>query len=369
MKPPKLFRKRQPPVGARPGTLVVPVTAPPPRIRAIQYNLESVEEKPIETPDELRPLLANHGVTWVDVQGLGDEKILRELGEIFDIHPLGLEAIVNTPQRCKTETYESHELYIARMIQIVDDERLDIEQVSLLVGKSYIVTFQERYGDVLDPVRRRIRQGKGAIRQEGSDYLAYAIIDALLDAYYPVLEHYNEHLEDLESETISNPTVRTLEQINHNRRNFLRLRRGILPQRDALNSLIRGDSPFVGSSAQVYLRDCYNNCVQVADTLENFREIAGGMLSNYLSSVSNRTNDVMKVLTIMASIFIPLTFLAGIYGMNFEYMPETKYHWAYPILLIVMIIVAVAMLWIFHRSGWLGGGRPHDHDPPGKSER
>jgi magnesium transporter len=360
-RPPKLRRKQHPPVGARPGTLVVGAEAPPPRIRVIHFTADAVEERSIAQPGELWQWIDRDGVTWIDVQGLGDEDVLRELGEIFRIHPLALEDVVNAPQRPKTETFSEHEFYVSRMVRQLDSGQTDIEQISLFVGGNYVLLFQERYGDVLDVVRDRIRQGKGPMRTSGPDYLAYAVIDAALDGYFPVMEQLGEQLESLEDEAMTAASDETLQKINVVRRELMRLRRGVWPQRDALNSLMRAESPFVSEQIVVYLRDCYDHVVQLGDMLEHYREMASGLLNTYLSSVSNRTNEVMKVLTIMASIFIPLTFCAGIYGMNFEFMPELHYRWAYPALLGLMVLVAAALLVYFRHLGWLG--RPGGSNP------
>jgi magnesium transporter len=357
-RPPRLRKKQHPPVGARPGTLVVDAAAPPPRLRVIHFTAEGVDEADIAKPAELRDWMQRDGVTWIDVQGLGDEHVLRELGELFQIHPLALEGVVNAPQRPKSETFERHEFYITRMVRRRDAGPADVEQVSLFIGCNYVLLFQERYGDVLDVVRERIRQGKGPIRTAGADYLAYAIIDATIDGYFPVMEHVGDQLEALEIEAMTAATHETLQKINVIKRELMRLRRGLWPQRDALNGLVRDNSPFVTDQVVVYLRDCYDHVVQLGDMLEHYREMAGGLLNTYLSSVSNRTNEVMKVLTIMASIFIPLTFLAGIYGMNFQFMPELALPWAYPALLLVMALVTAAMVLYFRHLGWVG--RPPD---------
>lgn len=362
----KLFTKKHTEVGARPGTLVIDDAADQPKIRIIRYTPAEVSECEVQAVDEIRAELNKEGVVWVDVQGLGEEKLIRAIGELFSIHMLALEDVVNVPQRPKTESFESHQLYISRMVRI--DERYDLqcEQVSIFFGKHFVLTFQERHGDVLDPVRRRIRSKKGPMRTSGADYLAYAIIDTIIDGYYPVLEQYGEYLEGLESRVVANATSAMLERINRIKRNLLVLRRGIWPQRDAINVMIRDDCPFVSDGVKVFFRDCYDHCVQVADVLETFRETAGALLSTYLSAIGNKQNEVMRMLTIMASIFIPLTFMAGIYGMNFEEMPELKQGVAYPILLLVMFSTAVGMLIYFKRLGWIWSSNNDDDDflPP-----
>ena len=352
----KLFSKRSTKVGAKPGTLVIAKEAQQPRIRIIRFTTEEYFDETVDSVEAIANELAKPGVIWVDVQGMGDEKVIRDIGDLFSIHMLALEAIVNVPQRPKTETFDLHQLYICRMVSLDEEGDLDVEQVSILFGKNYVLTFQERFGDVLDPVRKRIRSKKTVMRKSGPDYLAYAIIDTIVDGYFPVLEQCGEYLEELEARVVANASSKMLDKINQIKRSLLVLRRGIWPQRDALNILIRDPSQFVTEETRVFLRDCHGHCTQVADVLETFRETAGALLSTYLSSLGNKQNEVMRVLTIMSSIFIPLTFMAGIYGMNFEAMPELKNPNAYPLLLVVMGFTVVGMLIYFKRLGWIWRG-------------
>lgn len=350
-----LFHKRHPPTGSRPGTLVIADEAQCPVIRVIAYDPGRVTELTPESIEQIPALIGHHHVTWVDVQGLGDEPLLRRIGELFDIHALALEDAVNVPQRPKSEAYEQHYLYITRMTMLRSaSEDVDTEQVSIFLGRDYVLTLQERYGDIFDPVRDRIRAGAGPIRNSGADYLAYALIDTVIDGYYPVLERLGDRLEQLEELTLNRARKSVLRQIYDTKRQLLSVRRAVWPQREAVNTLIRDESPLVTPQVRVYLRDCYDHAVQVIDVTETFRELSGNLLDLYLSSVSMRTNDVMKVLTIMASIFIPLTFLAGIYGMNFEGMPELQLRWTYPALLLVMVAIGAGMLFMFWRKGWIG---------------
>jgi magnesium transporter len=352
-----LFRKRHPKVGARPGTLMIGDQAVPPVIRMIVYNLAQVREQKIDDVEQLAVALEDHEVTWVDVQGFGDEALIRRIGEIFQIHPLALEDIVNMPQRPKTESYEGQTLIITRMTRITDAHAIDMEQVSILMGKGYVLTFQERYGDILDPVRERIRHGKGRpIRRSGSDYLSYAIVDTIIDGYYPVIESIGDHLEKLEGIVMRQPTTATLQELNQTKNLLVNLRRVIWPHREFVSTLMRDDNELIGDEVRLFLRDTYDHCVQTAEVIEMYRDMATGLMNMYLSSIANRTNDVMKVLTIMASIFIPLTFMAGIYGMNFEHMPELHVRWAYPAIWVAMGLTASGMLIFFWRKGWLGGG-------------
>ena len=349
----KLFAKRNTKVGSKPGTLTIAKEAQTPRIRVIRFTENEHFDTVVDDVKSIAGKLAKPGVIWIDVQGMGSEKTIREIGELFSIHMLALESVVNVPQRPKTEAFDQHQLFISRMVSLDDENKLDVEQVSILIGKNYVLTFQERFGDVLDPVRKRIKTKSTVMRKSGADYLAYAIIDTIIDGYYPVLEYYGEYLEELEARVVANASSGMLDKVNQSKRNMLVLRRGIWPQRDALNTLIRDDSPFITDATKVFLRDCHDHCTQVADVLETFRETAGALLSTYLSALGNKQNEVMRVLTIMSSIFIPLTFMAGIYGMNFEAMPELKSPRAYPILLTVMGFTVVGMLIYFKRLGWI----------------
>jgi magnesium transporter len=337
----------------------------PPVIRVIQYGAGALKEQEITEVERLRHSLTDDTVTWIDVQGFGDEAVLRGIADLFSIHPLAIEDVVNVPQRPKAETYDEHQLVITRMSIMPAPLDLETEQVSLFVGKNYVITFQERYGDVLDPVRARIRRGGWTIRKHGPDYLAYAIIDAIIDGYYPILEMLGDYLESLEERALSTPTPETLRAVHSVKQDLLALRRIIWPHREAINELIRDDTPMVSEPVRVYLRDCYDHCVQIIDVLESYRDIAGGLMEVYLSSVANRQNDVMKVLTIMATIFIPLTFMAGLYGMNFENMPELHWPWAYPVLLAAMVLTAMGMVVVFRRKGWIGSSQsePHEDEP------
>ncbi len=350
-----MFRKRHPPVGSMPGTLVTEPGGAKPVIRIMSYTTEGVkEEEGVTDLEALRQYVGSAGVTWVDVQGLGDEQVLRTIAGIFEIHPLALEDAVNVPQRPKSESYEDQHLFIARMTRVAEKNRIDAEQVSFFIGAHYILTFQELYGDVFDPVRKRIRAGKGPIRRMGPDYLAYALIDTVIDAYYPLIETIGDQLYELEEAILTRPTEKGLHRIHAMRRELLGIRRAVWPQREAVNALIREESPLITEPVRVYLRDCLDHATQIADLLENYREITNSLMDIYLSSMGQRTNEVMKVLTIMASIFIPLTFVAGVYGMNFQYLPGLAWHEAWAVLLGGMGVVVIGMLWYFRRRGWIG---------------
>ena len=344
--------------GEVPGTLHVDPESPRPAVRVMAYGPDGCEEKQVDDVGMLREHLRKSPVTWVNVDGLGDAGTLNAIGEIFNLHPLALEDVVNVPQRAKVELYGETLFVVTHMALL--GEHLGTEQISLFLGKDFVLTFQERAGDCLDPVRNRIRKGMGRIRKAGPDYLAYAILDAVIDGYFPVLEQYGEHLEDIEDQIAAQPDAGMIGQIHDTKRDLLTLRRAIWPQREAVNALLREELELVGEPTRVYLRDCYDHVVQIIDMVETFREIASGLLDAYHTSISNRMNEIMKVLTIIATIFIPLSFLAGIWGMNFSTeksfwnMPLLGQPWGYRVALLFMFSVAMFMLFLFWRNGWLG---------------
>lgn len=346
--------------GSMPGTLNIEADASPPVIFLIDYNETKAVRIKINEPEDCVPYLDTESVSWVDVEGLGNEDILRRIGQVFKLHPLVLEDVVNVPQRPKIDEYEDQVLFIARMVTPRDSGRGFVsEQVSLILGKHYLLTVQEEPDyDCFGPVRERIRAAKGTIRQHKADYLAYSLIDAIIDGFFPVLEDYGEALEELEDEVVANPTRQSLEKIHRIKRELLSLRRAIWPQRDAVNSLIRDCNHLISDEVRVYLRDCYDHTVQVIDMVETYREVASSLMDVYVSSVGNRMNEVMKFLTIVSTIFIPLTFIAGVYGMNFNpeaspwNMPELNWYWGYPLCILLMLAIAVWLILYFKRKGW-----------------
>jgi len=355
-----LFRKRHPPVGSMPGTLVTQPDAEPPVIRLIHYGPDFLEERVIEDPEALGAVIGAEGVSWIDVQGLGDEAVLRKIGEVLDLHPLALEDAVNVPQRPKSEPYDVQHLFIARMLSVGDRADLDTEQVSLFIGTSYLLTFQERAGDVFDPVRKRIRAGRGPIRRMGPDYLAYALIDTVIDACYPLVEAIGERLYRLEESILERPTPRGLRQVHAMRRNLLLVHRAVWPQREAVGQLARSPLPNLSAEVRAYFRDTDGHIAQIMELADSLREVAVGLTEIFMTQVSHRTNEIMKMLTLMASIFIPLTFIAGIYGMNFENMPELSARLGYPVVLAMMVTVAAGMIAYFRRRGWISRRRRRD---------
>lgn len=358
--------------GAPPGTLLIDDDSRP-DIRLLDYDLETVREHAVHSLDEIARYLEDDlpTVTWIDVRGIGHRETFERLGEIFQLHPLALEDVVNVPQRPKTDQYPTQQLLITRMVNIDLKGDLVTEQLSILFGKGFVLTVQEEPRvDCLDPVRERIRGGRGNTRKRGADYLAYAIFDAVIDGFYPVLEAYGERLEELELQVsdLNRPT-RTSTEIFQLKRDLLTLRRAIWPQRDLLSSLLRDQSPHISAETRVYLRDTYDHAVQVMDMVETFREIASGLMDLYMTGVSHRLNEVMKVLTILSTVFLPMTFIAGVYGMNFDTssspfnMPELKWVLGYPFALAVMGVSAGALLLYYRRKGWIGaegswGGSP-----------
>ncbi|HEY9875323.1 MAG TPA: magnesium/cobalt transporter CorA [Candidatus Obscuribacterales bacterium] len=345
--------------GSIPGTLSLKADATAPEIVLIDYNESNATRVKLLTPEASAPYLDTESVSWVDVLGLGNEETWRQLGRVFNLHPLVLEDIVNVPQRPKLEDYEDHLVIIAHMV--MPKERgtgFYNEQVSFVLGKHYLLTVQEEpERDCFGPVRDRLRTSKGIIRKHGADYLAYTLLDAIIDGFFPVLENYGEKIEELEDEVVANPTRQTLDKIYQVKRELLALRRAIWPQRDAINSLIRDGSDLISDEVRIYLRDCYDHAVQVMDMVETYRELTSGLMDVYLSSVGNKMNEIMKLLTVISSIFIPLTFVAGVYGMNFNpdkpgNMPELNWPYAYLGCWGLMIAIASGLVFFFWRRGW-----------------
>lgn len=345
--------------GTAPGTLVVPDNSPFPRMTVMAYDEDELVEKDIRTVAELKPFLKKWPLVWINVDGLGSIELIEELGVLFDLHPLALEDVLNFNHRPKAEDYGESLFMVARMARF-RDTLLDLEQISLFAGRNYVLTFQERPGDCLEPVRERIRRGQGRrIRFAKSDYLVYAICDAIVDGYFPVLELYGDRLDELEDNVIANPTRRTIELTHEIKRDFHQIRHTVWPMREMAHNL--SASAMVSDDTRTYFRDCYDHVIQVLDMLETYRERASGLVDIYLSSLNNRMNEVMKVLTIIATIFIPLSFIAGIYGMNFDpdaspwNMPELDWYFGYPFALGLMLAFSMTLLVYFWRKGWLKG--------------
>ncbi len=360
---------REPAPGALPGTLVVDAErGAHTRIFLIDYCAEHLIEKELTSIDEAIAYLEDDqpSITWIDIRGLGDRQTLERMGEIFRVHPLALEDVVNVPQRPHSDAYPDQQVVISRMVQLDESGNLQTEQLGLLFGEGYVLTVQEEASrDCLESVRERLRRGKGAIRRAPADYLVYALLDAVIDGFYPVLEALGERLEDLELEAASAPRA-PRGRSTRSSAILLDVRRAVWPQRDVVNGLLRDESPHVSKETRVYLRDTYDHVVQVMDMVETFREIASGLMDLYLSGVSNRMNEIMKVLTVISTIFLPLTFIAGVYGMNFDPasspydMPELKWRYGYPFALGLMALSVITLLVFYRRKGWIGGGSSQD---------
>jgi magnesium transporter len=344
--------------GSAPGTLSIEPDAYPTEINIFDYTPEHINHNQRLTTQEIIPYLDYESVSWVDIQGLGDEKILREMGEIFKLPPLILEDIVNVPQRPKLEYHPDFLLIITQMV-MVKNQGFWTEQVSFILGKNYLLTIQEEpLRDPFDPVRNRLEKNIGLIRQLEADYLCYALIDAIVDNFFPVLENYGDRLEQLEEEAIEKPTHQTLSKIYQIRRELLAFRRLVWPQREIFNSLIRDGSGHISPTVMNYLRDCYDHTIQIIDVIETYRELASGLTDVYLSATGNKMNEIMKVLTVISTIFIPLTFIAGIYGMNFNpekspfNMPELNWYWGYFLCWGIMLLITSVQVYIFWKKGW-----------------
>ncbi|MBN2066822.1 MAG: magnesium/cobalt transporter CorA, partial [Candidatus Thermoplasmatota archaeon] len=330
------------------------------KITVIDYHASTFGEKVVKTVEECFAFKGKPTVTWINVDGLHEIDVIEKLGTCFDVHSLVLEDILNTDQRPKMEDLESYIFLVLKMLYSDEKHReIHSEQVSLILGKNFVISFQESMGDVFDAVRERLRSGKGRIRKMGPDYLTYALLDAIVDNYFVILEKIGDKVESMEEDLVSNPVPETLQQIYNLKREMIYLRKSVWPLREVINGLLRQESKLIRKDTHVYLRDLYDHTIQVIDTIETFRDMISGMLDIYMSSVSNKMNEVMKVLTIFAAIFIPLTFVAGVYGMNFDpsaspfNMPELGWPLGYPLVLVVMIAVAITMLVYFKRKKWL----------------
>jgi magnesium transporter len=352
----KLIPRRSKKAGLPPGTIVHVGEKRHEKVRLCVINYDGVnfQEKEVNNVEEAFSFRNKSSVTWLNIDGVHQPEIIEQVGKNFGVHPLVLEDIANTGQRPKMEDFDDYIFVVLRMLSF-DEKRNQTksEQVSMVLGPDFVISFQEREGDVFDPIRERLRSSKGRIRKMGADYLAYALIDAIVDNYFMLLETLGETIGDTEDKLVTDPKSETLRTIHDLKREMIFLRKSVWPLREVINRLERSESPLIKKSTFVYLRDVYDHTIQVMDAVETFRDMLSGMLDIYLSSVSNRMNEIMKVLTVIGTIFIPLTFIAGIYGMNFKYMPELGQPWGYPALLILMLTVALVMLVYFRRKKWL----------------
>jgi magnesium transporter len=352
----RLVRKPVHSPGAPPGALTHTGTRKVERVklRLLEYDAESLKELEPSSVQEALGARDESLVGWLNVDGLHEPEVLRELRDHFGLHLLAMEDVASVGQRAKLDEYDGN-LFLSLPVLSFHKPTMtvEVEQLSLVLGPGWVLTFQEGGGDVLEPVRERIKAAQGKIRGRGADYLAYALTDAVVDRYFGILEQLGDAAEELEGRMLESPEPETLLGVNHLKRELLVLRKTVWPLREALGAFARTESDLVSESTQVFVRDVHDHVIQIIDTVETLRDLASGMTDLYLSRVGQKTNEVMKVLTVMASIFIPLTFIAGVYGMNFEFMPELGIPWAYPALLAVMVTLGVSMLWYFRKRKWI----------------
>ncbi|MBE9136353.1 magnesium/cobalt transporter CorA [Nodosilinea sp. LEGE 07088] len=346
--------------GTVPGTLQAAASAASTQLDLIDYNADTVMQLSPATPEDCAAYLDTTSVSWINVRGLGHAATLQELGQVFTLHPLVLEDLVNVPQRPKVENYGDQLVIVTQMVTYLPQQnRLVHEQISFVLSQHYLLTVQEEPDyDCFEPIRTRIQQNRGVIRRMGAAYLTYALLDALVDGFFPALEAYGDRLESLEDEVVSHPSEKTLHQIYRLKQELANLRHTVWLQRETLASLLRDNDEFMGQDLDVYLRDCYDHGVQLLDIVESYRDRCSGLMDIYLSAISNRMNEVMKTLTVISTIFIPLTFIAGIYGMNFNpeaspyNMPELNWYWGYVAVWVVMGAIAAGLMYFFWRRGW-----------------
>lgn len=324
------------------------------KISVLEYSAEYIKETDINSVEELLAFRNSSNITWISVIGLHDTEIIEKIGGCFDIHPLVLEDILDTNHRPKLEDYGEYLYLVLKSFGIggkTDD--LVVEQLSIVIGTNYVLSFQERGHDLFTPVRQRIESSKGRIRKSGADYLAYSLLDTIVDQYFSALEELGEKIEDMEEVLVLQPGRNALQEVHGIKRKMLHFRKAVWPLREVVGSLSRGESPLIQETTLLYLRDVYDHTIQVIETLETYRDIVSGMLDIYLSSVSNRMNQIMKVLTVISTIFIPLTFIVGWYGMNFKYMPELQSEYGYPAVIILMLSISLGMIRYFRTRDWL----------------
>ena len=353
---PPYRRRESHKAGLPPGTLVHIGEQQPEavQIHLMDYDVEGLRERRLAAIEEAFVAKGSPGVNWIDIDGLQEVEVVRKIGVEFGIHPLVQEDILNTTQRPKVEDHGSYLFIVAKMIYGDQEQGIEAEQLSLVVGANYVISFQEKTGrDIFEPLRERLRHNRGGIRQYGADHLAYALLDTTVDHYFAVLENLGDQVDQLEDQLLEKPETDLLQPIQQVRREVLFIRQAAWPLREVVNHLYREASPLVAQETRLYLRDIYDHLVQMIDTVEISREIVVGLLDLHLFNLNHRMNEVMKVLTIFTSIFIPLTFIVGVYGMNFHHMPELDLSWSYPALWVVMVAIGVGMVFFFRKKKWL----------------
>jgi len=351
------IKRRSKKAGLPPGSLVHigEKKAEHVKITVREFDMDEFHETIMDSFEGCLALKDKSAMTWINVDGIHHSETLETLGECYGFHPLVLEDILNTDQRPKMEDYDTY-LYVVVKVLSKEQAGIDttnIEQFSMIVGSNYVISFQEKETDLFATLVDRLRIGKGRLRKLGADYLAYALLDMIVDRYFVILENLGERLESIEEHLVTHPDAGTLQEIHRLKREMIFLRRSVWPLREVISALLRAESSLITTHTHLYLRDVYDHTIQVIETIETYRDILSGMLDIYLSSISNRLNAVMKVLTIIATIFMPLTFIAGVYGMNFKYMPELEWRYGYPAILLGMLVVALAMLFFFRKRKWL----------------
>ncbi|RJP91489.1 MAG: magnesium and cobalt transport protein CorA [Desulfobacteraceae bacterium] len=349
-------KSRKKKIGVSPGSLIYvgDKTDEPVKISVITYNEHQASDAAEVSVDELLHDKNGESVTWINVSGIHKMEVIEKIGKRFHLHPLLLEDIVNTQHRAKIDDYEDYLFAVLKMIFWEPDSgQLQFEHVCIILGSGFLISFQEREGDVFESVRERIQKGKGRIRKSGAGYLAYTLVDTIVDHYFLVLEQLGDEIEGLQQEALERPTQKTLAAIHAARHQVVYLRKSIWPMREMINSLLRGESGLIEGYVLIYLQDVYDHVIQVIDTIETYRDLLAGILECYMSTVSLKMNETMKVLTVMATLFIPLTFFAGVYGMNFRFMPELEWQYGYPVFWAVAAAVFVSMVIWFKTRKWL----------------
>jgi magnesium transporter len=322
-------------------------------IDVIDYSEKTYEEKVIKDIEDCAIYKDKSTVSWINIEGIHDAETIEKTGKIFGIHPLLLEDILNTNQRPKTEDFGDYLFFTLKMVRYTKEKEISFEQVSFIVAEKYVISFQEGIeGDLFDSIRERIKKDKGTIRKKGSDYLVYSLIDSVVDHYYEILEHLDEYIENLENHILNQKANNGIADIQKMKKDLIYLRKSVYPLREAIASLLRGESSLIEASTLRYYRDVYDHTIYVLESLDTYRDVLTGLLEVYLSSLSNKMNVVMKTLTIISTIFIPLTFIVGVYGMNFDFLPELHWKWSYPVIWLIMISISVYMIFYFKRKKW-----------------
>lgn len=341
-------------LGQTPGKLVYTghKTTDDVEVEVFSYDAETLDESRTNSFEKGISVHKEDRVNWVNVIGLHDIDIISKVGEKFKLHKLLLEDVLNIDQRPKSEDFGNHIFFTIKMFHQQTDAGIEYEHVSFVLCDNTIISFQEKPKDMFDLIRDRLRSSYGTMRSRKADYLFYRLIDTIVDNYYLVLDNFAERIEQLEEEVLDDPTVKTLQSLQHIRKELIYLRRSVYPLRESINAIVKSESKLFDNETEKYFRDIYDHTIHVIESLETYRDLLGGIMDLYMTSVSNRMNEIMKVLTIMSAIFIPITFIAGIYGMNFEHMPELKNEWSYPLVWVLIIAVVVGMLLYFKRKKW-----------------